>query len=290
MFELRVLDGEQQGIALPLIGKSWSIGDNDDHDLALTNDACKQGCKYIKRIDQQWFLDEQPLTVDTIFHLGTVQLVISHVTSAWQVIEPESAPLAATSQQSDINSQAASDTIVRSNSSNKQALMIFGLLIITLSGWAVSIPSSISSVPQTPAAIQQNSNQEPQLEIAKVTEILNHMLKERELTAVTVETDQNQITLTGSLIKQQELDRLARMISKFERQFNSPLSIINKVEKVQYSLPFRIAQITTGPTPHIVTATGHKVFVGDEVQGVRLVAIHHDRLAFGGKFALELPW
>jgi len=35
MFELRVLDGQHQGAALPLFGEQWSMGAHPDTDLSL---------------------------------------------------------------------------------------------------------------------------------------------------------------------------------------------------------------------------------------------------------------
>ena len=37
MYELRVLDGQRQGAALPLFGEQWSIGAQADADLVLND-------------------------------------------------------------------------------------------------------------------------------------------------------------------------------------------------------------------------------------------------------------
>jgi len=39
MFELRVLEGLNQGAALPLFGEQWSLGCHTDADLLLTDAA-----------------------------------------------------------------------------------------------------------------------------------------------------------------------------------------------------------------------------------------------------------
>ena len=78
---------------------------------------------------------------------------------------------------------------------------------------------------------------------------------------------QNDIALQGALVTEEELARLERMLTRFNRKYASPLPVVNQVRQRQFKLPFRITQVTTGPMAHLVTNEGNRLFVGDEVQG-----------------------
>ena len=45
MFELRVLEGLNQGAALPLFGEQWSLGCHADADLLLNDEIGRASCR-----------------------------------------------------------------------------------------------------------------------------------------------------------------------------------------------------------------------------------------------------
>ena len=90
MFELRVLNGLHQGTALPLIGESWTIGCDDDHDLALIEPELQRKTIILERRDDLWFIDGEAIDVDQLIAFDYLWLVLCHTTSPWQQIpEPE---------------------------------------------------------------------------------------------------------------------------------------------------------------------------------------------------------
>ena len=57
MYELRVLSGLHQGTALPLIGEQWSIGADEEADLALFEPGLEDGALTLQRVEESWVLN-----------------------------------------------------------------------------------------------------------------------------------------------------------------------------------------------------------------------------------------
>jgi len=55
-------------------------------------------------------------------------------------------------------------------------------------------------------------------------------------------------------------------------------------------LPFKILQIVGGPNGHVVLDQGSRLFVGDEVEGLRLVLIDNTKVVFDGLQRFEVRW
>jgi type III secretion protein D len=54
--------------------------------------------------------------------------------------------------------------------------------------------------------------------------------------------------------------------------------------------PFKITQIVGGPNGHVVLEDGRRLFLGDEVDGLRLVAIDNAKVIFDGQRRYEVRW
>ena len=278
MYELRVLTGLHQGAALPLIGEQWTVGASDDDDLSLFEPGLTAAALSLQRNDQQWLLNGEPLSTENPWQLGHVWLTLSHVTTPWQSFEP---PGELTQQQPPSQTQLA-----KAGGRSKWSLALLTGAVVTLSTWAISIPAQVEipkEVAPANAPVTLNDG-------TLARNILRHMLKNRDLASVTVNVSEHDITLAGTLVTEDELQRLGRMLERFKRKYHSLLPVINQVQQRQFRLPFRITQVTTGPMAHLVTDNGNRLFVGDEVEGIRLVEIANNRIIFGGKFQLEMAW
>ncbi|WOZ77526.1 hypothetical protein [Kosakonia sacchari] len=55
-------------------------------------------------------------------------------------------------------------------------------------------------------------------------------------------------------------------------------------------LPFRIALVVKSESPYIVTDQGLRVFINDEINGIKLLAINEEKLIFQGETRFEVPW
>ena len=56
------------------------------------------------------------------------------------------------------------------------------------------------------------------------------------------------------------------------------------------ALPFRIVQIVGGPNGHVLLEEGIRLFLGDEVEGLRLVQIDNGKVVFDGEQRYEVRW
>ena len=54
MYELRVLDGQRQGAALPLFGEQWSIGAQADADLVLNDPGVAEHHALLRFSEANW--------------------------------------------------------------------------------------------------------------------------------------------------------------------------------------------------------------------------------------------
>jgi type III secretion protein D len=88
----------------------------------------------------------------------------------------------------------------------------------------------------------------------------------------------------------EEAARFERTLASFVAQHKITFPIQAKVGNAEHMLPFKIRQVISGANASVVTLDGNRLYVGDEYQGMRLVAIHGSRLTFMGKRKIEVRW
>ncbi len=86
------------------------------------------------------------------------------------------------------------------------------------------------------------------------------------------------------------MELVSRMLSRFGELFDSAVPVISRVRVRDGALPFEIVQIVGGPNGHVVLDEGSRVFVGDEVDGLRLVQIDNSKVVFDGAQRYEVRW
>ncbi|MDW6001963.1 FHA domain-containing protein [Vibrio mangrovi] len=306
MYELRVLNGLHRGAALPLIGNQWSIGTEEDSDLVLFDPGIKpQHCR-LSPTESGWTLsgeqgritDTEGHRVDTIdelkpntaFALNGIWMTIVEASTPW----PEDDEEAVNHEQSD-----SADT---ASPQKKTSVIPFTLgfisavTIVATSTWAALSPSEEQKVALDPPGAQQawvSTKSAPQEKLDSGPELrvqLQKMLTERELDkAVSVRIHGDTVQLSGSLSPEQR-DRLERMVIRFHEQFETGFQLDNQITSLSAQLPFRIVQITSGAMGSVVTSDGTRLFIGDELDGVRLVSIEPDKVTFKGKHNYEVRW
>ena len=84
--------------------------------------------------------------------------------------------------------------------------------------------------------------------------------------------------------------RFERILKAFVIEHKITFPISAKVGSAESMLPFQIRQIVTGANAGIVTGDGDRVYVGDELLGVKLVAVVDNHLTFMGKRKIEVIW
>lgn len=88
----------------------------------------------------------------------------------------------------------------------------------------------------------------------------------------------------------EEAARFERTLAAFVSQHKITFPITAKVGNAEHMLPFKIRQVVSGANASVITLDGNRLYVGDEYQGLRLVAIQGSRLTFMGKRKIEVRW
>lgn len=323
MFELRVLTGLHQGAALPLVGEQWAIGSDAEQDLALHDPGVEQVHCRLHRQGERWVLnaadgsicDEEghphattALTPNTAFVLGSVWLCVSPAEDAWPSVpavvqapepEPQPDPIASAPPLEKVES--------RSRILNRTTGIVIGVLLgIAGSAWSLTRSAGVApeSVPVTAVAQPSTKAQatakakaalEPahkRIQLASVDDTrrqLNTMLSDRLLSEVNVQQTPEGLALSGNL-KAESQRVYQRMLQRFKDRYESPVALIDNVSTSSNGLPFTIVQIMSGPHAHLVTADGHRLYIGDELEGLRLTRIDDKSIQFDGDRHYEVNW
>ena len=88
----------------------------------------------------------------------------------------------------------------------------------------------------------------------------------------------------------EESARFERILKAFVVEHKISFPISAKVGSAEAMLPFQIRQIVTGSNAGIVTGDGERIYVGDELLGVKLMAVVDNHLTFMGKRKIEVIW
>ena len=305
MFELRVLDGLHQGAALPLFGDEWSIGAHADADLVLNDAGIAEQHARLRFIDSNWSVQAEAgllrsadgqvlaqiarLEVSVPFLVGTVRLCVALADHPWpQAPAPAPAPAAVpTSSRPSVDPVRTLTLSSISHSQQKRLLSL--VLVVTIIIMAVGMASTGEREAQAslmPPEVKKNELGSP----FEVRQQLLKMLNERELDhRVSLQVINGQVALNGD-VSQEDVDLVARMLSRFGEQFDSDVPVISRVRVRDSAPPFRIVQIVGGPNGHVVLEDGGRLFVGDELDGLRLVLIDNSKVIFDGAQRYEVRW
>jgi type III secretion protein D len=328
MFELRVLSGQHQGAALPLVGEQWTIGAAEQQDLALEDPGIAGLHAQLQRIDEHWQInaeegplhDAQGLAQDrldlepnAVFLLGPVWLCVSAAGDDW----PSAATLIAAAPLPEPDPLSTTATLEKVQPPPRKLLtyssgVVIGVLLGVIgSAWSLphGAPPSLArasshladtdpSRPVTahnathraPADIAPStSKRTPLKDVAAVRQQLQSMLSERLLTEVRIEESPQGLVLDGTL-KGEALQVYQRMLQRFQNGYSSPVTVLDNVGTAHASLPFVVVQILSGPHAHLVTADGTRMYAGDERDGLRLTRIDDKHLEFDGARHIEVNW
>ena len=299
MFELRVLDGLHQGAALPLFGEQWSIGAHADADLVLHDPGIAEQHARLRLIDSNWSVQAEAgllqdadgqvlaqitrLALNVTFLVGRVRLCVTLADEPW----PQApAPVVPASPRANEPERALKlSAIPHSQQKRLITLVLVVTVIFVVVGMAsTGNPEALASL--MPPVVQKQELASP----FEVRQQLLKMLSERELSQrVGLQVINGQVALSGD-VSQDEVDLVARMLSRFGEQFDSAVPVISRVRVRDGTLPFKIVQIVGGPNGHVVLEEGSRLFVGDEVDGLRLVLIDNSKVVFDGVQRYEVRW
>lgn len=290
LYELRVLDGQHQGAALPLFGEQWWIGATDEADLALYDPGIAVRHAQLRCVADCWSVQAQEgllhdgagqtqaritdLGIDTPFAVGNVRLYVALADQPWP---QEPAP--------------AAPALIRTPPPGAPALQQKRLVGLLGLGALLTLALGLALTDDPQASLMGATEHKPALDSAyEVRQQLLKMLGERELgDRLALEVVNGQVVISG-VANADEVGLVSRMLNRFREQFDTPVPVISRVREQSRQLPFRIVQIVGGTNGHVVLDEGRRVFLGDEVDGVRLISIEPNKVVFDGQQRYEVGW
>ncbi|WP_177413471.1 FHA domain-containing protein [Pseudomonas sp. R5-89-07] len=299
MFELRVLDGLHQGAALPLFGEQWSLGANPDADLLLNDPGVAEHHARLHLADGCWSVQAEAgllkdsngqvlaqigeLALNMVFSIGSVRLCVSPADQPWPPVPVLAAPAPEAAGQAPLTLKLSS---IPSSQQKRLLSLVLAFAVLIAAAGIIFSGERKAQASLMPPVIQKPELGSP----FEVRQQLLKMLSERELTSrVSLQVINGQISLTGD-VSQEDADLVARMLDRFAGQFETAVPVISRVRTRDGALPFKIVQIVSGPNGHVVLDEGTRLFVGDEVNGLRLVLINNSKVVFDGAQRYEVRW
>ena len=299
MYELRVLDGQRQGAALPLFGEQWSIGAQADADLVLNDPGVAEQHALLRFFEANWSVQAQAellygaagqamaqipnLALNVPFLVGSVRLCVTLADQPWP--EPV-APAAAAVPSPDEPVQALMLSAIAPSQQKRLISLVLVMAIIIAVVGMVSTGEHEAQASLMPAVAGKQELASP----IDVRQQLVKMLGERELIPrIGLQVINGQVVLSGD-VSQEDVELVSRMLSRFGEQFDSAVPVISRVRVRDEALPFRIVQIVGGPNGHVVLEEGSRLFLGDQIDGLRLVLIDNSKVVFDGAQRYEVLW
>ncbi|NMP25388.1 FHA domain-containing protein [Rahnella sp. SAP-1] len=294
MIELRVLSGLHQGAALPLYGSSWTIGNGEENDLYLSDPQISAShCRLFYEHNTWWIQPVEgevsqsngaqiampaQLLLGHYFFVGDLALCLDAAENLWDY----KIPAAEGSPASAAPPLPMTETKNSHQKKNKTGLGLLAIVALVLFFTLNSLLITKENVAAGQRIIPVNKTD--------TEDRLRKQLRDQGLTLrVSVNKSANELIVKGNLSKE-EFFIVQRIINKIQQEKDPRYQIKNETRIYQPELPFRIVQISQGSTPNIVTDTGQRIFIGDEIAGLRLMAITNTQVEFAGDESIKVNW
>lgn len=308
MNELRIISGLHRGVSLPLDGDTIVIGSSLQADLVLVDTGIADThikiesssklppncwCATVLNKDS-WDAKGKPLKqIFTLKHkthinIGGVWITVVDEEASW----PEND--AFLGEQPISKTKAKKSGFLGAKFPIYAAAAIGLFVTITHANTLYKNYTQKNDSQRVTQTHQQNEKllnitQEPKHSETELLIVFKKMLKDRRLKNTTITIDDKKWLLQGEL-EPNDIQKLNRMVSRFNHQYEHNFEIINQTKTADHSLPFEIVKVVSGPYGHIETHNGDKIFVGNEHEGYRLVGIGKDKISFAGKNKMEIKW
>lgn len=309
MNELRVISGLHRGVSLPLDGDIIIVGSSLDADIALVDPGIADQHIKIESTNKLppdcWLLtvvqgdtwDEHGRPIADIvtaklnrkFNIGGTWLIFSDEKEPWP-----SGDIAFINQNTSTEKTHKNKNFLIKAYSVAAGVLI-GVVTLTHAGGgepANQPPAQNASPELVSSLLPREDRATPKRKTLPSQELLNifkKMLKERNLQHVNIVVTDNRWELQG-VLESVDLEKLKRMKIRFTKKYGESIEIVDNAEPMEHSLPFSIVKVVSGPMGHIEADDGHKLYIGNDYKGMKLVGINNDTIMFSGKNNIEVKW
>ncbi|WP_183085229.1 FHA domain-containing protein [Trinickia fusca] len=321
LLELRVLSGLHKGACLPLGEHAISIGSGEDADVVLLDEgvATQHVLIELQCLDRWMLRAVDAAIVDAKGHeIETIEVAQDEParvrlkgTDVWLDIVPPQTQWAAGEllveedhAHVDPHRQDALATIPavpgdpreshsRTPTSWPKLAIAFGVTAAVALGMATvwRVASIASNEQARPAAASEtaaasSAKRNAERAIAALKELLRDRSLEQQ---VQYRFHDGKLRL-DAILDSDQLSRFEPIVAILRARFSREMQIETHVSSIEQSLPFHVVQVVAGPIPEVLTDDGHRLFLGDSIDGYTLVAVKNDAITFDGKRHVELPW
>lgn len=200
------------------------------------------------------------------------------------------------------NQSVAADIAATKPAASIKTKFLAIIALLSLAGWATANVFLKDSNPQDKLNIstknQQNAEVQAQTQTPKrVQQTFSRRELAKLLTDKLVKLDLNQYleyeyNADGWVIKtsldEEERMRLERAIEQFNQDYAPKFAISVQSISKKNRLGVSISQVVLGRLAGIVTQEGQRLYVGDEINGYRLVSVTASKVVFDGPEKVEL--
>lgn len=311
--ELRILSGLHRGAALPLDTAALELGGAEHCDVVLADRGLAARHARLAPGMDGWRLEAldgevagefDPAPVDGLVlaagacaRLGEVWICLSAPDAPWQAA-PEPAPVAPPEPARPAAAAAAPVRPRTASRIKRLVLLPFGMVIVLCAATAYAFTARPESPTPAPAPSVQVPLKRPAVSTPQAEVLTGAALRaafERELADAQVR-ERFELALGETRwdmradLDEEEKERFERMLGRFIAAHRIGFPVEASIVPSAALLPFRIEQVIKGAQGGIVTADGHRLFVGDEYRGTRLISMKDGRLVFAGKRKIEVQW
>lgn len=317
MLELRILSGLNRGAAMTIENAHpMHIGSADNSDVLILDQEIEAHHLSLEYQDGELVLTPvgevraedgsyitEPIIVERLhaFFLRGTWIGIADSEDEWSIFDSLPAGMPDTSMSLvDVDDAYHVEPIKMSWKS--KIFAVGGLLM--LASWAtasVFLPKdSILNDKKAKTSIVSENKTENATEIKKVTapkkyysreelaEILNTKLTELQLRhLVDFKYDAEGWSIEANLDDEDRL-RLERAVEHFSMIYKPRFPVNVRIVSLNSFLPFKVTQIMSGKMAGVTTDDGQRFFVGDTIDGYRLVSVQGNKATFDGKRKIEI--
>jgi type III secretion protein D len=318
MLELRILNGLHRGAAMPIEDTgTLKIGSGEDCDVLISDGGIDAHHLTIEHQEEYGLvlnpigtirgedgvLLDQSVIIERLhcFSLNGIWIGIANPDDAWDVFGDLPTSFADVELTNVSSEEYVPDPIKMSWKSKIFATA--GLLM--LAGWAtasVFMPKQnfknidSSSVSKNINANQEEANQKQEKKAItkknysreEMASALDSKLMELQLKKfVDIKYSPEGWDIEGNMDDEDRL-RLDRAVEAFNYQYKPRFPINVRILSLTNFLPFKINQIITGKLAGVITQDGQRLFVGDTVDGYRLISVQGNTASFDGKRKIDI--